>query len=320
MAEQNQSPGGLRIVYAGTPDFAVPALEALANAGHSIVAVFTQPDRPAGRGRKSQPSPVKQAALACDIPVYQPARLDADARAELAALSPDLMVVTAYGLILPPAVLELPRLGCINIHASLLPRWRGAAPIQRAIEAGDPETGVSIMCMDEGLDTGPVLLTRACPITPDDTAATLHDRLAALGGEAIVEAVAGLAGGRLQPRPQPEEGVCYARKLSKAEAVIDWRDAAALIERRVRAFHPWPVCQTRWQGRQLRVHAASVVSDAGMDGAGTILRADRAGVVVATGEGALRLDQVQLPGKRPISGGDFANAGPRPGEQLGPST
>ncbi|MDQ2070897.1 methionyl-tRNA formyltransferase [Natronospira bacteriovora] len=316
MAGSEQRPGGLRIVYAGTPGFAVPALEALADSGHQVVAVFTQPDRPAGRGRKPQPSPVKQFALERGIPVHQPERLDEAARETLAGLTPDLMVVTAYGLILPQAVLDLPRLGCINIHASLLPRWRGAAPIQRAIEAGDAETGVAIMRMEAGLDTGPVLLERRIEIGERETAGELHDRLAALGGNAILDAVDGLATGRVKARAQPESGVTYARKLHKSEADIDWQQSALTIDRRVRAFSPWPVAQTRWQDKQLRVHAARPVMEASGT-AGEVLKVDRDGVLVACGEGALRLERVQLPGKRPISGSDFANAGVQPGQRLG---
>lgn len=311
--------GGLRIVYAGTPDFAVPALQALDDAGHSIVAVFTQPDRPAGRGRRPRPSPVKQVALEREIPVHQPRRLDAEAQATLRELRPDLMVVTAYGLLLPPPVLDIPRLGCINIHASLLPRWRGAAPIQRAIEAGDRETGVSIMQMDEGLDTGPVLMRLSTPITADETGGTLHDRLAALGGNAILDVVDRLATGRLVPEPQPDEGVLYAPKLSKDEAEIDWARPAIEIERRVRAFNPWPVAQTRWRDRQLRIHAARAVDEPDLPTGkpGTVAAAGRDGVRVACGEGALRLDRAQLPGRKPVSGRDLVNAGLQVNEALG---
>jgi len=317
MSSHDRASSGLRIVYAGTPAFAVPALQALHDAGHQIVAVFTQPDRPAGRGRRLQPSPVKQAAQTLDIPVHQPRKLDVEARAELQALNPDLMVVTAYGLILPRAVLALPRMGCINIHASLLPRWRGAAPIQRAIQAGDTETGISIMQMDEGLDTGPVLLRSAVPITEHETGGSLHDKLAALGGNCILDAVDGLATGRLKTSPQPEAGVCYARKLSKAEAAIDWTLPAIDIARQVRAFNPWPVAQTQWGKRTLRIHAAHVHEGAASGDPGQVLQADRDGVVIACRSGGLALETVQLPGKRAISARDLVNAGLRAGDRLG---
>jgi len=318
MPASEQTPGGLRIVYAGTPGFAVPALDALADTGHQVVAVFTQPDRPAGRGRKRQPSPVKQAAIARDIPVHQPTRLDAQAIETLQALAPDLMVVTAYGLILPAPVLAIPRMGCINIHASLLPRWRGAAPIQRAIQAGDKESGISIMQMDEGLDTGPVLLKHPLALGPRETGGSLHDKLAALGGNGILDAVDGLATGRLRLSPQPETGVSYARKLSKNEAWIDWSRPAIEIDRQIRAFNPWPVAQTRWDDRILRIHEAQPAPQRGTrQGApGEVVQADRQGVIVACGEGQLLLDRVQLPGKRSISGQDLVNAGLRPGARF----
>ncbi|MEA5446197.1 methionyl-tRNA formyltransferase [Gammaproteobacteria bacterium AB-CW1] len=315
-----KSDSPLRIVYAGTPEFAVPALEALADSPHQLVAVYTQPDRPAGRGRQPRPSPVKQAALARDIPVHQPQRLDAEAREVLAGLAPDLMVVTAYGLILPRPVLDLPRLGCINIHASLLPRWRGAAPIQRAIEAGDPESGISIMQMDEGLDTGPVLARYPLALAADETGGSLHDRLAALGRAHIVDCVDALAAGRLTAEPQPEAGVSYARKLDKAEADIDWHRPAIEIERQVRAFDPWPVAQTQWRGKALRVHAAEALTESDSQASGRpgeIVAAGREGVLVATGSGLLQLNRVQLPGKKAVSGADFANRGVAAGECLG---
>ncbi len=249
--------GGLRIAFAGTPDFSVPALEALLKAGHSVVGVLTQPDRPKGRGRQIAASPVKVAALAHGIPVSQPLGLKDEAgRAELLAWRPDTLVVVAYGLILPPAVLGIPRLGCINIHASLLPRWRGAAPIQRAILAGDAISGVTIMLMDVGLDTGPMLLRKEVVIEADETGGSLHDRLSVLGGAAVIEALEGRAAGTLPAIPQPTEGVTYAAKLEKAEALIDWTRDAIEIERQVRAFNPWPIAETRLNGEQLRVFEA----------------------------------------------------------------
>jgi methionyl-tRNA formyltransferase len=249
--------GGLRIAFAGTPDFSVPALEALLKAGHTVVGVLTQPDRPKGRGRQIAASPVKAAALAHGIPVSQPLSLKDEAgRAELLAWRPDALVVVAYGLILPPAALGIPRLGCINIHASLLPRWRGAAPIQRAILAGDATSGVTIMLMDVGLDTGPMLLRKEVPIESNETGGSLHDRLSVLGGAALIEALEGHAAGTLRAIPQPTDGVTYAAKLEKAEALIDWTRDAIEIERQVRAFNPWPIAETRLEGEQLRVFQA----------------------------------------------------------------
>lgn len=316
MAESETDRRGLRIVYAGTPDFAVPALNTLADSRHAVVAVYTQPDRPAGRGRKPRPSPVKQAALERGLPVCQPARFDAEAREALAAWEPDLMVVTAYGLILPRPVLDTPRLGCINIHASLLPRWRGAAPIQRAIEAGDRETGISIMQMDEGLDTGPVLLTRRLPLDGSETGGSLHDSLARLGADAVLEAVDGLARGDLAATPQSRDDACYARKLRKDEAEIDWIRPANAIAAKVRAFSPWPVAQTRWKDRVLRIHAARPVAGEAAGRPGEVVAADRDGAVVATGEGCLALETVQLPGRKRITGADLVNAGLTVGDRL----
>jgi methionyl-tRNA formyltransferase len=248
---------GLRIAFAGTPDFSVPPLEALLGAGLSVVGVLTQPDRPKGRGRQIAASPVKAAALAHGIAVSQPLTLKDEAgRAELVAWRPDVLVVVAYGLILPPTALSIPRLGCINIHASLLPRWRGAAPIQRAILAGDVSTGVTIMLMDAGLDTGPMLLRKEVSIEAEETAGSLHDRLAVLGGSTLIEALEGHASGALRAIPQPAEGITYAAKIEKAEALIDWKRDAVAIERQVRAFNPWPVAETRLDGEQLRVFEA----------------------------------------------------------------
>ncbi|MBV2204690.1 MAG: methionyl-tRNA formyltransferase [Pseudomonas sp.] len=297
----------MRIVFAGTPEFAAQHLQALLEAGRAVVAVYTQPDRPAGRGQKLAPSPVKQLAVQHGIPVYQPQTLrEPAAQAELATLQADLMVVVAYGLILPQAVLDLPRLGCINSHASLLPRWRGAAPIQRAIEAGDDESGVTVMQMEAGLDTGPMLLKVSTPITAEDTGGTLHDRLAALGSQAVVRAVEALAAGTLQPEPQDDALATYAHKLSKDEARIDWRRPAVELERLVRAFNPWPICHTTLGGEALKVHAARL--GAGQGEPGHILEASRNGLTVACGEGALSLTRLQLPGGKPLDFADLYNS------------
>ena len=322
------SPPALRIVFAGTPEFSVPALDALHATGHAIVAVYTQPDRPAGRGRAVASSAVKQRAITLGLPLEQPASLRTEAaRAQLEALAPDLMVVVAYGLILPQAVLDVPRLGCLNIHASLLPRWRGAAPIQRAVLAGDARTGVTIMQMDAGLDTGPELLRREVAIGPHETAGELHDRLAPLGAEAIVEAVALWAGGRLRPQPQPAEGATYAARISKAEARIDWSQPAAAIERQVRAFNPWPVAETTLDGERVRIwkgnRGHSPISETenrnrrmSPISPGTVL--DVPGrIVVATGEGVLELLQLQWPGRRPLPARDVLNSHNLAGARFG---
>ncbi|WP_191578431.1 methionyl-tRNA formyltransferase [Achromobacter insolitus] len=297
----------MRIVFAGTPEFARIAFDALRAAGHDIPLVMTQPDRPAGRGLKLTPSPVKQAALDAGIAVAQPRslRLDgrypdeaAEARALLEGVAPDVMVVAAYGLILPQWVLELPRLGCLNIHASLLPRWRGAAPIQRAIEAGDARTGVTIMQMDEGLDTGDMLLERIVPISDETNAAQLHDALAEAGGEAIVEALDALANGGLTARKQPEDGVTYAAKLDKAEAPLDCTQPAELLARRVRAFNPVPGASIRLPGLPdaVKVWRAQALDEATTAEPGSVLRADAAGIDIATGQGVLRLLELQKAG------------------------
>jgi len=308
----------LRIVFAGTPDFAVPALDALHAAGHEIAAVYTQPDRPAGRGQTLNESPVKRRAVELGLPLAQPATLRApEAAADLAAHRPELMVVVAYGLILPPAILGVPRLGCWNIHASLLPRWRGAAPIQRSILAGDTTTGITIMQMDAGLDTGPMLLVRPLPIGARENGGQLHDRLAALGAESIVAAVEQFLAGRLAAVRQPDEGATYAAKIRKQEAVIDWRQSSVQIDRQVRAFNPWPVAETRWRGQQLRIWEAESVAASGGCEPGRVLEATGGRLLVATGEGALQLHRVQLAGRRAMTPTEFLNAHPLAGARLG---
>lgn len=302
----------MRLVFAGTPEFAVPCLRVAAERGE-VVGVYTQPDRPAGRGRQLTPSPVKVEALAHGLPVFQPENFrDETARAALRALQPDLMIVVAYGLILPQAVLDIPRHGCWNVHASLLPRWRGAAPIQRAIEAGDEQTGVCLMQMEKGLDTGPVLLSLATPITGTDTGGSLHDRLAALGAEVLGDGLKLLrAGMKPVAQVQAAEGVTYAHKLDKAEARLDWSQPASLLARKVRAFHPWPIAEAAVAGERLRIHAAQALPGATGRLPGEILAASRDGIDIACGEGALRLLQVQREGGRPQSASDYLNARPQ---------
>lgn len=297
----------LRLVFAGTPEFAAEHLKALLDTPHQIVAVYTQPDRPAGRGQKLMPSPVKQLALQHGLPVLQPPTLrDPAAQEELRALAPDLMVVVAYGLILPQVVLDIPRLGCINSHASLLPRWRGAAPIQRAVQAGDAESGVTVMQMEAGLDTGPMLLKVTTPITAADTGGSLHDRLAQLGPQAVVQAIAGLAAGTLQGEVQDDALATYAHKLNKDEARIDWSRPADELERLVRAFNPWPICHSTLDGQPLKVLAAEPAEGRGQPG--QILDASKDGLTVACGEGALRLTRLQLPGGKPLAFADLYNS------------
>ena len=297
MAATAPETGGLRVAFAGTPEFAACALEAILAAGYEVPLVLTQPDRPAGRGMKLTPSAVKKLALDRGIEVDQPEKLRTEEqRARLAACAPDLLVVAAYGLILPTAVLELPRLGCLNIHASLLPRWRGAAPIHRAIEAGDARTGITIMQMDEGLDTGDMIRLAEEPIHPGDTTATLHDRLAALGGRLIVEVLGGMSAGRPAAAPQPLEGVTYAHKIDKKEAAIDWTRPADALARRVRAFDPFPGAHFVCEGEAVKLWEAEPV--AGRGAPGEVLAAGPEALVVACGEGALALRRVQRPGGR----------------------
>ena len=301
----------LRIVFAGTPEFALPSLRMAARHGQ-VAAVYTQPDRPAGRGRQLAASPVKQAALNMGLEVRQPNTLrSAQARAELAALQPDLMVVVAYGLILPAKVLAIPRHGCWNVHASLLPRWRGAAPIQRAIEAGDRQTGVCLMRMDEGLDTGPVLLSLTTPIDADDTGGSLHNRLAELGAEVLGDALTLLkAGMRPSAVPQASAGATYARKLEKSEARLDWNAPAEVLARKVRAFNPWPIADAELAGERVRIHEVHALPTAHSAAPGTVLAADRDGIDIACGRGALRLLVVQREGGRAIAVADYLNARP----------
>jgi methionyl-tRNA formyltransferase len=308
----------LRIVFAGTPEFAVPPLEALHAAGHDLVAVYTQPDRPAGRGQALTASPVKRRALEFGLTVEQPATLKAPGAVErLRAFDADLMVVVAYGLILPQAILDVPRSGCWNIHASLLPRWRGAAPIQRAILAGDAVTGITIMQMEAGLDTGPMLLVRETAIGPRELGGELHDRLSHLGAEAIVAAIRDWQAGRITPVTQPADGATYAAKLNKAEARIDWAQPAVAIDRQVRAFNPWPVAETTWDGKQLRVWQCEPERLAAGAAPGTVLESSGGRIVVATGEGAVRLLQLQLAGRRAMSAAEFLNASTLAGARLG---
>lgn len=297
----------LRIIFAGTPEFAARHLSALLKDQHRIIAVYTQPDRPAGRGQKLLASPVKQLAIQHDIPVHQPASLrSVDEQQKLAALNADLLVVVAYGLILPQAVLDAPRLGCVNSHASLLPRWRGAAPIQRAIAAGDRQTGITVMQMEAGLDTGPMLLKVTTDIQPQDTAGTLHDRLAELGAQAVLEAIRQLAEGSLKGERQDDQLASYAYKLSKEEALLNWQRPAGELERLIRAFHPWPVCHSSLSGETLKIHQASLAIGQGRPG--EILAVDREGLTVACGQDALRLTRLQLPGGKPLAFGDLYNS------------
>lgn len=310
----------MRLVFAGTPDFAATALTALLGTQHTIVGVYSQPDRPAGRGRKLQPSPVKQVALDNAIPVFQPESLKSpEAQQELASLQPDVMIVAAYGLILPESVLAIPTHGCLNIHASLLPRWRGAAPIHRAIADGDESTGITIMQMDRGLDTGAMLLKTSTAIEPTDTGGSLHDRLANMGSDAIVEALALLEEGELSGDVQNDEQACYAHKLSKEEGHIDWSQSAATIERLVRAFNPWPGTFTDLQQQRLRIHEAAAIDEHSQKPAGTVIRREREGIDVACGTGTLRITRLQLPGSRAQSVNDLINGGKQlllPGQEL----
>ncbi|HWR87036.1 MAG TPA: methionyl-tRNA formyltransferase [Acidiferrobacterales bacterium] len=310
----------MNLIFAGTPAFAVPALKALLDAGHTILAVYTQPDRPAGRGRKLGMSAVKEFALAHGLHIHQPVTLKSESEVEtLRTLKPDALIVIAYGLILPKSILSIPQYGCINVHASLLPRWRGAAPIQRAIEAGDANTGVTIMQMDAGLDTGAMLAMAEIPIGTDDNAATLHDRLADLGGRLLVDTLAQLARGTLTPHAQDNACATYAAKLKKEEARLDWNADAELLTRRIRAFNPWPVAHTTLDSQTLRLWQAQAESGtpAGQP-PGTVLTADADGVRVQCATGVLRITRLQLEGGKVLEARAFLNGRPLPaGTQLG---
>jgi len=301
----------LSIIFAGTPDFAVPSLKALINSHHEVIAVYTQPDRPAGRGRKLVFSPVKDVALAENIHVLQPESLrDPEQQKVLAELNADMMVVAAYGLLLPEAVLQAPKYGCINVHASLLPRFRGAAPIQRAIIAGDQQTGVTIMQMDKGLDTGDMLYKLNCPIHDDDTGQSLHDRLAALGPRALMPVLEQLTMGTLKPEQQDNDLATYANKLEKEEGRIAWQEPAELIARKIRAFNPWPVSYCKVADERVRIWQAQVINQQAHGQPGQVINIDREGIDIATGTGVLRILQCQLPGGKVLSCGELLNGKP----------
>ena len=299
----------LRIIFAGTPDFAARHLDALLSSEHQVVGVFTQPDRPAGRGKKLMPSPVKVLAEEKGVPVFQPGSLRPQENQQLVAdLQADIMVVVAYGLILPKAVLDMPRLGCINVHGSLLPRWRGAAPIQRSLWAGDAQTGVTIMQMDVGLDTGDMLHKLSCPVTADDTSGSLYDKLADLGPQGLLHTLTQLAAGTAKPEVQDEALVTYAEKLSKEEARVDWSLSAAQLERCIRAFNPWPMSYIVIDEQPVKIWQASVINTPTSAAPGTILEANRQGIQVATGEGILNLLSLQPAGKKAMGVQDLLNS------------
>jgi methionyl-tRNA formyltransferase len=300
-----------KIIFAGTPDFAASHLQALVDSGVDVVAVYTQPDRPAGRGRKLQASPVKQIALENEIPVYQPISLrDEAAQAELAALNADLMIVVAYGLILPQVVLDTPRLGCVNVHASILPRWRGAAPIHRALLAGDKETGVTLMQMEAGLDTGPMLAKVFTAIDQNESSGELHDRLAALGSNMLVEQLPALLAGKLTPEIQDDALANYANKLEKTEGKIDWNQPAEEIARQVRGLSPWPVAYTSLDDKNVRIWKAEAQADSGQ--AGVLIKADKQGVLIGCGEGSLLIKTIQMPGGRATEAAALLNSNNHP--------
>ncbi|KTD37554.1 methionyl tRNA formyltransferase [Legionella moravica] len=301
---------GLTIVFAGTPEFGLPCLDALSQSSHSVTAVYTQPDRPAGRGRKMQASAVKEWAIAHQISVYQPLNFkNPETIAELAALKPDVMIVIAYGLILPKAVLDIPRLGCINVHASLLPRWRGASPIQHAILHGDERSGVTIMQMDVGMDTGDMLAAVDCPITSTDTAGSLHDKLAQLSAQPLLSTLAALAAHKAHPEAQNNELVTYAGKINKEDARINWHDSAQQIDCTIRAFNPWPIAYTHVGDEILRLHKAQPSDTISSEAPGTILHLDKKGMLVATGNKSILIEVIQFPGGKAISIADWLNSG-----------
>ena len=299
----------LRIIFAGTPEFASGHLEAVLASNHQVIAVYTQPDRPAGRGQKIMPSPVKALALKHNIPVFQPKSLRCtETQQELAALNADLMVVVAYGLILPQAILDAPKHGCINVHGSILPRWRGAAPIQRAIEAGDSESGVTIMQMDAGLDTGDMLRKAFCAIHHTDTAKDLHDRLIIAGKQALTNSLDDIASGSIEPETQDDSVANYAHKITKEEAKLDWQQPATTLERQVRAFNPWPVATTALDDTGMRVWGATALNTNTTAEPGTLIKADREGLDIACGQGILRITQLQLAGSRAMTVQELLNS------------
>ena len=299
----------LNIIFAGTPDFAATHLKALIDSSHNVIAVFSQPDRPAGRGNKLTTSPVKQLAVEHNIPVYQPTTLKTEEIQKIIAdLNADIMIVVAYGLILPQAVLDIPKLGCLNVHGSLLPRWRGAAPIQRACWAGDSETGITIMQMDAGLDTGNMLYKLACPIEANDTSATLYEKLAKLGPQALLDTLTLINQGKVKPEKQQQSQATYAEKLSKQEAKLDWNLSAKQLERCVRAFNPWPVSYFEVNGEPVKVWQAQVITVEHNQPIGTILQADKKGICIATSDGALNMTVLQPAGKKPMSAQDLLNS------------
>lgn len=300
---------GLNIVFAGTPAFGLPCLDALAHSTHRIQAIYTQPDRPAGRGRKLQASAVKEWALAHEIPIYQPLNFkNPQTIAELAALKPDVLVVIAYGLILPKAVLEIPRLGCINVHASLLPRWRGASPIQHAILHGDATSGVTLMQMDAGMDTGAMLRKVTCSITESDTTNTLHDKLAQISAQPLLATLEELANNTSQPELQNNELATYAGKINKENALINWQQTAVEIDRTIRAFNPWPIAYTLFNGTVLRIHQACVIAEEYLQAPGTVVNIDKKGMLIATGNQGLLVEKIQLPGANIITIADWLNS------------
>ena len=308
----------LSIVFAGSPEFAVPTLEALQASGHRLVGVYCQPDRPAGRGLKIRACAVKQCALRLALTVHQPKSFrNPEARATLASLRPDIMVVVAYGLLLPPAVLSIPKFGCLNIHASLLPRWRGAAPIHRAILAGDQASGISIIQLDAGLDTGPVYLRTRQPIGAEMTAGELHDRLSALGAKALIENLEAIVGGEIAAQAQPDLGANYASKIEKKEAAIDWTASARQLERQVRAFNPWPGAETRTEGRSLKIWSARAMEDDTGQAPGFVVAEGRDGIMAACGQGSLQITRLQLAGRRALDAATFVNAQRLKGTRLG---